>query len=106
MTVYDGDEKAKYRKAQKKEKQRKAQLDRAVKAMLQHEDTRAYLYWLLEIGKAIGINPFTANALTTSFACGEQNVGQQIMAHLIEVSPDGFIRVLKEQEDAGRDDDD
>jgi hypothetical protein len=67
-----------------------------VQAMLLHRSTRKYLYWLMDIGKAIGQNAFTADALTTAFQCGEQNVGQQVMAHLIEVAPDGFLALLKE----------
>jgi hypothetical protein len=74
-------------------------LDDAVKAMLQHAATRRYLYWLMEIGKAIGVNAFTADPMTTAFQCGEQNVGQQVMAHLIEVAPDGFLELLREMGD-------
>lgn len=77
----------------------KQQLDDAVRAMLQHQSTRRYLYWLLDIGKAIGQNAFSGNALSTAFQCGEQNVGQQVMAHLIEVSPDGFLTLLRERQD-------
>jgi hypothetical protein len=75
------------------------QLDDAVKAMFQHPATRRYLYWLLDIGKAIGENPFTSDALTTAFQCGEQNIGMKVMAHLIEVEPDGFLKLLKETRD-------
>lgn len=79
-------------------KQDQQGLDNAVRAMLMHADTRRYLYWLLEIGKAIGHNPATGNALSTHFNCGEMNVGQKIMAHMIDVDPDGFLAVLKERE--------
>jgi hypothetical protein len=77
----------------------KRELDDAVKAMILHRATRRYLYWLLDIGKAIGQNAFTSEALTTAFQCGEQNIGNQVMAHLIEVVPDGFLELLKEMRD-------
>lgn len=75
------------------------QLDEAISAMLQHEQTRRYLYWLLEITRAIGQNPMSENALRTAFNCGEQNIGQQVMAHLLECAPDGFLQLLKERSD-------
>lgn len=69
----------------------------AVEALLQHKHGRKFLWWLLEIG-AIGRQPFTANALSTSFACGELNVGQQILERIIVTSPDGYVGMLKEQQ--------
>jgi hypothetical protein len=84
------------RKTREWSKTDKRELDDAVQAMLLHRSTRKYLYWLMDIGKAIGQNPFTGDALTTAFECGQQNVGQQVMAHLIEVAPDGFLALLKE----------
>jgi hypothetical protein len=92
-------DKAILRKQEQWKKQDKQALDNCVHALLQHQEGRAYLYWLLEIGRAIGQNPFTGNALTTSFECGQQNVGQQIMAHILEVAPDGFLKMLKEKQD-------
>lgn len=80
--------------------QRAAKLarDDFIKAAVQHRQGREYLYWVLELC-GMGRNPFTANALTTSFACGQLNVGQQIQAHLIEVAPDSFLAMLTEKEE-------
>lgn len=72
------------------------ELNDAVRAMLEHKQTRQYLWWLLTISKAIGENAFTGNALSTAFECGMQNVGQEIMAHLIGCAPEGFITLMKE----------
>lgn len=69
----------------------------AVRLLLKHPFGRRYLYWLLDIGKAIGQNPYTGNAEGTIFNCGEQNVGQQIMAHLLAVSPEGFLGMMQER---------
>lgn len=97
-TMDNADEKRRYKKLQLQSRQRKLRLDDAVKALMQHQQGRDYLYWLLELC-GIGRNPFTANALTTSFSCGELNVGQQIQAHIIEVAPEGYLQMLREREE-------
>ena len=75
------------------------ELDEAVRAMLGQRQTRRYLWWLLSVSKSLGENAFTANALTTAFGCGEQNVGQQVLAHMLEVAPEGFLTLMKENAD-------
>lgn len=83
-------------------RQDKNERDAAVTALLQHRHGRKYLWWLLSTTKAIGVSPFTNNALATSFNCGEQNVGIQILQHILEVAPDGFIHMMKENADEQR----
>ena len=95
------DERAERRQADKLRaisQKQKTDIDDAVSALVKHAQGRQYIYWLLEIC-GIGRNPFTPNALNTSFACGQLNVGQQIQAHLIEVAPDAFLAMLKEKEE-------
>lgn len=75
------------------------EIDDAIGQLLQHAHGRRLLYWLLEIGKAIGVNPFTGNALTTAFSCGEQSIGQQVMVRILTEHPDGFLEMLKERAD-------
>lgn len=89
------------RRAAETRKQDKARLDNAVNAMLEHPDTRYYLNWLLEIGM-VGQQPFTANALSTSFNCGQLNIGNQILAHILEVNTAGYVRMRQEIEDERR----
>src|SRR5690606_41749848 len=60
-----------------------------------------FLWFLLEITK-VGRQPFTANALTTSFCCGELNIGQQIVAQIIEADPAGYVRLLEEKHNGRR----
>lgn len=67
-----------------------------VSALMGHRGGRKFLWWLLQVGKAVGHNPFTNNALTTSFGCGEMQVGQQILAELIEADPELFPTLMKE----------
>ena len=68
-----------------------------VRAAITTKQGRSYLFWLMELGQ-IGRNPYTNNALNTAFQCGELNVSQQVLAHLIEVSPEGYLQILKEKE--------
>lgn len=70
----------------------------AITALLQHAQGRKFLWWCLQIGR-FGTQPFAGNALTTSFACGELNVGQQFFDRISSVSPEGFIQMMKEQAD-------
>jgi hypothetical protein len=94
----ENDEKRRFRKLQLQSRLRKSRLDDFVKAAMQHQQGREYFYWLMELCE-VGKNPFTANALTTSFSCGVLNVGQQIQAHVMEVAPKGYILMLEEKEE-------
>lgn len=93
-------------KAEKRQNQRLALLDRQskfrrdefVRAALTTKEGREYIYWILELAK-MGRNPYSGNALSTAFACGELNVGQQVQAHIIEVAPNAFLKMLAEKEE-------
>ena len=77
------------------------EIDSAVKGLLSTHEGRQLLLWLLRIGR-VGNQPFAANALITSFNCGELNVGQQVLARIIEVDSAGYAQMLQEQENARR----
>lgn len=74
----------------------KLNIDKACENLLATREGRHYLWWLLRIGR-VGSQPFTNNALATSFGCGELNVGQQILAHIIEVDPAGYALMIQEK---------
>jgi hypothetical protein len=76
-------------------------IDSAISALLQHAHGKKFLWWLLEIGR-VGGQPFTANSLHTAFNCGELNVGQRILDRLISVSPEGYVDMMKENENGRR----
>lgn len=86
------------RKKRSWEKQDQTDREDAIRALLATVKGRRFIWWLLEVGKE-GIQPFTANALTTAFNCGELNVGKQILAQVIEIDPEGYLRLLKERQD-------
>ena len=67
-----------------------------IQALMQHAGGRRFLWWLLQVGKAINNQPFASNALVMSFGCGEQQVGNQILAEIINADADGFADLMKE----------
>jgi hypothetical protein len=85
------------RRVRLREQSRKIGVDEFAKAALGTKQGREYLWWLMEVA-GIGRNPYTGNALDTSFKCGELNVGQQIQAHLMEASPEGYLNMLREKQ--------
>jgi hypothetical protein len=76
-------------------------IEEEYRKLLRTSQGRQLLYHLLSIG-GIGKNPFTANALTMSFACGELNVGQRILADILATDAEGWILMQKEATDAYR----
>jgi len=70
-------------------------INSAVSKFIEDAEGRKFLWWLLEIGR-IGTQPFSNNALQTAFGCGELNVGQRILDRIISVSPDGYLRMMQE----------
>lgn len=77
------------------------EIERVIADLLSTPSGRKYLYYLLSLGK-IGQNPFTPNALSMSFACGELNVGQRILFDIISVAPDAWALMQKEANDEYR----
>ena len=90
-----------YRSAKKKAEAEQLEVDEACRALINTSRGRRYLWWLLRIGK-VGTQPFATNALTTSFNCGELNVGQQILDHIISVDPAGYVRMMQENAENDR----
>jgi len=73
-------------------------IDGATGALLQHEQGRKFLWWLLEVAH-IGHQPFSADPLITAFNCGELNIGQQVLSRITSVSPEGYVAMMKEKAD-------
>lgn len=58
--------------------------------------------WLFLADCRVFSQPFSSNALQTSFNCGELNVGQKLLAEITEADPDAFLVMMKENQDAER----
>src|SRR5262245_59551483 len=73
------------------------QENRAMSALLATADGRDLLWRLLQIS-GLGGTPYTESASRTAFNCGEQNVGLQLQAWIIETEPEGYLRILQDQQ--------
>lgn len=62
---------------------------------------RDFLWWLLRIGR-VGMHPFSPDPYQHAFNSGELNVGQQILARIIDAEPAGYFRLLEDQINADR----
>lgn len=67
----------------------------AVMSLMRSRYGRKYLWRLLEIGK-VGINPYNPDPSAMAFGCGELNVGQQLLAHMLEVDTSIFATLQQE----------
>lgn len=101
MAQHDEKNSALNRELEKLSKLREADIDKAINRASQTDDGRKFLWWLLQIG-SVGIQPFTANALNTSFNCGKLDIGNQILARIISVDPAIYVRMMQENQDEYR----
>lgn len=85
------------RQAAKFAQHEKAEVDRALGELFGTHHGRRALWWLLQIGK-VGTQPFQLDPHATAFNCGELNVGNQILARLIEVNPIGYAEMQMERQ--------
>lgn len=90
------------REAKKVSALREAQINKGLSRLVETSEGREFLWWLLQIGKW-ATQPHSANALNTAFACGELNVGQQIVDRLLRENPAVLVQMLKDHHDARTD---
>lgn len=93
----DSDRKARQtqRKLRDRGKATSLQIDNAIRQATKSPEGRKFLWWLLQIGK-VNTQPFTTNAITTAFNCGELNVGNTILARITEVDPASYVQMQQE----------
>lgn len=71
-------------------------IDTVLRDLLSRRDGRLLVWWLLTISNH-GQQPFSANALTTAFNCGVFNVGQQLLARILSIDPQGYVKMLQDR---------
>lgn len=79
-------------------------MDKAISALAESAEGRLFLWWLLQQGR-VGTQPFTSNALTTAFQCGELNIGNIILERIIRADPAIYVRLQQENMNARREPD-
>lgn len=93
--VFDASDPKAVKEAVKAAKSKDTLAKEGLKAAMQSEAGRAWLYKLLMLS-APGRNAFSSDPLDMAFRCGEQNIGQQIIAEMDEVSPELYLQMMKE----------
>lgn len=91
-------EKAAQRKIREYARQDLLAIEAAIRANLASYEGRKFLWRLFELGR-VGTQPFSGNALTTAFGCGELNVGNGILQLISEVDPMAYGRMMQEHLD-------
>jgi hypothetical protein len=71
-------------------------IDNGLRSLLSSREGRAFIWWLLQQGRAQD-QPFRADPYLTAFACGELNVGQKILARVTSVDPGAYVKMQQEQ---------
>lgn len=101
MTEDERNEKRQYKAERKVAKQVEDAIDSVYARLTDSWEGRQFLWHLLSIGK-VGLTPFASSREHTDFQCGELNVGNQIFARLLNVAADGYLKMVKEKQNAGR----
>lgn len=67
-----------------------------LKAALETKEGRAVL-WSILSSAGVHQQPFAHNALTMAFRCGKLDLGNQLLARILEADPLGYIRLQEER---------
>jgi hypothetical protein len=68
----------------------------AVRQLLSVREGRELIWHLFQI-TGLHTTPFNLDSNVTAFKCGELNIGNQILALVIEANPEGYITLMKDQ---------
>lgn len=80
-----------------KVKNKQKDADAALTAIMQHPQTRKWIYDLLAVCN-IYRTSFDRSALNMAFNEGARNVGLQITADIMRVVPDSYVQMIREAE--------
>lgn len=97
MALDEKEQEAYARRLKKYNENAKTEVDKTITELLQSHAGRNLMWWLLQIGQ-VNTQPFRGDEGRTAFACGELNVGNKILARAVELSPDGYLTLLKEKQ--------
>jgi len=81
--------------AQAQEARKRAVKTEVLKALMEHERGREWVYDLLE-SCHIFTTPFSDDPYRTAFNAGEQNRGNMILADVVGFEPDKYVLMCKE----------
>jgi hypothetical protein len=84
--------------ARKKEALTQANRDERLKRLLASEDFRGYIWEVLEECKVF--ESIMETSARVYYNAGRQDVGHEIMGEIVRVSPETFIRMMQERNNA------
>jgi hypothetical protein len=67
-----------------------------LKWLMAHQAGRR-IAWQLLARSGVFRNPFNNSGSVTAFNCGQMNLGQQLLAQILEHAPDAYVKMLKDQ---------
>lgn len=80
------------------EREDAALVEKALLGLLETVEGRRFLWMVVGLGRLF-VNAFDTDAARMAFRLGEQNVAQQILLRIAELSPEGWYTVQKEMND-------
>ena len=93
---YDAGDPEDVRRRVTEDRRRAAGSKTVIRQIMASSEGRAWLYRFLSMCHVYQ-NPFSQNALSMAFMCGEMNVGQRLMADVVTAAPDKYFDMLSEQ---------
>lgn len=96
----DTSDPASVKRAIKDEKTADMRRNEFLRSALSSVDGRTFFYSIL-VRTAVFQTPYRQNALAMAFACGEQNIGLQVLADLDAASPELYLLMVKEAKENG-----
>jgi len=66
-----------------------------LRALTKSYNGRRFIWWLFSEAGLFN-NPFNTNALSTAFAAGKMDIGQAVLARLLEVDDEAYINMQRE----------
>jgi len=74
-----------------------------MKAMMEHKETRAWIYNLLSSCRLYESN-FATSGLVMAHSEGQRNVGLMVLADIMRVAPQQYVLMLEENKETDDDD--
>ena len=92
---YDAGDPEQVNKARKKAGRNKAEKLRVVEGIMSVPEGRKWLYEILKRCHVFS-TPFQNDPYATAFNCGEQNIGQMLLADIVAAAEDQYVVMCRE----------
>lgn len=97
VETYDTSDKDSVIKVKKKYARTRADRLKFVEAGMQLEEGRAWFYDILKRCHVFNVSYVSGDPHATSFKCGEQNIGLQVLDDIQTIAPGNYVVMINEQ---------